>query len=84
MPLHTSTFNSSPRHPATPLSLAAMQNPFRIAPGDVMREVALKAILEKKLKGDEETVWSEMQVVQDLNRPSPNVVRYISPSPFSS
>jgi hypothetical protein len=33
-----------------------MRNPFHIAPGDIIRKVALKSVPEKKLKGDEESV----------------------------
>ena len=39
-----------------------------------MRDVALKAI-PKKVKGNEESVWSEMQVLQGLDHP--NVVRSV-------
>jgi calcium/calmodulin-dependent protein kinase I len=46
---------------------------------DVTREVALKAIAKKKVKGNEESVWSEMQVLQGLDHP--NIVR---PPLFSS
>lgn len=37
---------------------------------DVTREVALKAIPKKKVKGNEESVWSEMRVLQGLDHPS--------------
>jgi calcium/calmodulin-dependent protein kinase I len=40
---------------------------------DVTLEVALKAIAKKKVKGNEESVWSEMQVLQGLDHP--NIVR---------
>ena len=39
-------------------------------PGDVTREVALKAIPKKKVKGNEEIVWSEMRVLQGLDHAS--------------
>ena len=43
--------------PATLLSFVDMQHPSpQTAPGDVMHEAALK----KKVKGNEESVWSEM------------------------
>jgi len=42
-------------------------------PGDVTREVTLKAIPKKKVKGNEESVWSEMRVLQGLDHP--NIVR---------
>jgi len=37
---------------------------------DVTREVALKAIAKKKVKGNEESVWSEMRVLQGLDHPN--------------
>jgi calcium/calmodulin-dependent protein kinase I len=40
---------------------------------DVTLEVALKAIPKKKVKGNEESVWSEMRVLEGLDHP--NVVR---------
>jgi hypothetical protein len=40
---------------------------------EVTREVALKAIPKKKVKGNEESVWSEMRVLQGLDHP--NIVR---------
>jgi calcium/calmodulin-dependent protein kinase I len=40
---------------------------------DVTREVALKGIPKKKVKGNEESVWSEMRVLQGLDHP--NIVR---------
>jgi len=45
---------------------------------DITREVALKAIPKKKVKGNEESVWSEMRVLQGLDHP--NIVRPISTS----
>jgi hypothetical protein len=45
---------------------------------DVTREVALKAIPKKKVKGNEESVWTEMRVLQGLDHSS--IVR----SPLSS
>lgn len=77
-PPATATPNSLP---ATPLSFPAPRSPSaQTAPGDVTREVALKTIPKKKVKGNEESVWSEMQVLQGLDHP--NIVRSISPSPF--
>jgi len=42
-----------------------------MAPGDVMCEAALRALLKKKVKGNEdsESMWSEMRVLQGLNHP---------------
>ena len=45
---------------------------------DITREVALKAIPKKKVKGNEESVWSEMRVLQGLDHP--NIVRPFSTS----
>jgi hypothetical protein len=39
----------------------------------VTREVASKAILKKKVKGNEEIVWGEMRVLQGFDHP--NIVR---------
>jgi len=56
--------------PATPLSFAATRSPSaQTAPGDVTREASLRAILKKKVKGNEESVWSEMRVLQGLDHP---------------
>ncbi|KAF8502686.1 kinase-like domain-containing protein, partial [Russula emetica] len=41
---------------------------------EVTREVALKAIPKKKVKGNEESVWSEMRVLQGLDHP--NIVKF--------
>ena len=37
------------------------------------KEVALKVIPKKKVKGNEEAVWGEMEVLRGLNHP--NIVR---------
>ena len=37
------------------------------------KEVALKVILKKKVKGNEAAVWSEMEVLKGLDHP--NIVR---------
>jgi len=39
----------------------------------VKKDVALKIISKKKLKGNEANVWGEMEVLKDLNHP--NIVR---------
>jgi hypothetical protein len=44
---------------------------------DVTREVASKAILKKKVKGNKEIVWGEMRVLQGFNHPY--IVRPTSP-----
>jgi len=55
---------------ATPLSFVATRSPSaQTAPGDVTREAALRAILKKKVKGNKESVWSEMRVLQGLDHP---------------
>jgi hypothetical protein len=46
------------------------------SPG-ITREVALKVIPKKKVKGNEESVWSEMEVLKGLDHP--NVVRVFPP-----
>jgi len=53
----------------------------RPVPGGVTREVALKAIPKKKVKGNEESVWSEMRVLQGLDHH--NTVGVISLYSFS-
>ena len=40
---------------------------------DITREVALKAITKKRVRGNEESVWCEMRVLQGLDHP--NIVR---------
>ena len=78
-PPTTATPNS---RPATPLSFTATRSPSaQTAPGDVTREVALKAIPKKKVKGNEESVWSEMRVLQGLDHP--NIVRPLPRHPCS-
>ena len=54
----------------------------QLVPGDIMRGVALRAILKKKVKGNEESVWSEMRVLQGLDHL--NIVSLVSPPPFFS
>jgi hypothetical protein len=60
-PIHASPQPPPPTLPITPLSFAATRNlSAQTVPGDVTREVALKAIPKKKIKWDEESLWSEM------------------------
>jgi len=69
MPPPAATPNSL-RVPATLLSFAATRSPSaQTAPRDVTREVALKTIPKKKVKGNEESVWSEMRVLSGLDHP---------------
>jgi hypothetical protein len=60
---------------ATSLSSTTQAAPTQSV--DITRDVALKAILKKKVKGNEENVWSEMRVLRGLDHP--NVVRLMSP-----
>jgi hypothetical protein len=60
---------------ATSLSSATQAAPTQSV--DITRDVALKAILKKKVKGNEENVWSEMPVLRGLDHL--NVVRLMSP-----
>ncbi|KAF5309518.1 hypothetical protein D9619_012404 [Psilocybe cf. subviscida] len=43
-------------------------------PSGITKEVALKVIPKKKVKGNEESVWSEMEVLKGLDHP--NVVKF--------
>ena len=66
--------------PATSLSFSVTRNPSaQTPPEDVICEVALKAIPKKRIRGNEEKVWSEMRVLDH-----PDIVRPMSPHPFSS
>jgi hypothetical protein len=51
---------------------------------DITREVALKVIPKKKVKGNEASVWSEMEVLKGLDHP--NIVRLspLNPDALSS
>jgi calcium/calmodulin-dependent protein kinase I len=71
----TAAPGSSKSSSATSLSSTA-QAPATQAV-DITRDVALKAIPKKKVKGNEESVWGEMRVLQGLDHP--NIVRPISP-----
>ena len=42
-----------------------------------VKDVALKIIPKKKVKGNEETVWGEMEVLKGLNHE--NIVRTVQP-----
>lgn len=41
----------------------------------ITKEVALKVIPKKKVKGNEEAVWGEMEVLKGLDHP--NIVRLL-------
>ena len=65
--------------PATSLSFSVTRNPSaQTLPEDVICEVALKAIPKKRIRGNEENVWSERVLDH------PDIVRPMSPHPFSS
>lgn len=52
-------------------SLVPTPNPStKVAPSNVTRKVTLKTI-PKKVKGNEESVWSEMRVLQCVSFPHP-------------
>jgi hypothetical protein len=67
--------------PATTLSCAATRSPLaQTVPGDGTREVALRAILKKKVKGNEESMWGEVRCV--CSRVSLNHRTSYVPFPF--
>jgi len=67
MPPLSTTTNSLP---ATLFSFVATQSPStQMVPGDITCEAALRAILKKKVKGNEKSMWSEMWVLQGLDHP---------------
>lgn len=41
----------------------------------ITKNVALKVIPKKKVKGNEEAVWGEMEVLKGLDHP--NIVRFV-------
>ena len=80
---------AGPRLPSPPPtltpSLCSPSTPRAIPPltarGDVKREIALKATLKKKCRGNEEIIWNEMRVLQVLDHA--NIVRSFLPPFFS-
>jgi calcium/calmodulin-dependent protein kinase I len=52
---------------------SAPPSPGGISQVSVVKEVALKVIPKKKVKGNEAAVWSEMDVLKGLDHP--NIVR---------
>src|SRR5712691_5748649 len=63
-PRHLLHPNSYPATQPTPLSFAPTRNPsVQVAPGDVTREVTLKAILKKMVKGNKESLWSKIRAL---------------------
>jgi hypothetical protein len=72
----------APLPPALPRSPSVSSKSFSAQAAstqavDITRKVPLKSIPKKKVKGNEDSVWSEMWVVQGLNHP--NIIRPISP-----
>ncbi|KAF8186260.1 kinase-like domain-containing protein [Pholiota molesta] len=49
-------------------------NPGDRSPSGITKEVALKIIPKKKVKGNEESVWGEMDVLKGLDHP--NIVKF--------
>ena len=48
----------------------------------ITKEVALKVIAKKRVKGNEASVWGEMEVLKGLDHP--NIVSRVVPFLFSS
>ncbi|KAF9220364.1 Pkinase-domain-containing protein [Gyrodon lividus] len=74
-----SPIDHSPTHTTIPLFSAARlhRTPGSSSPGPrfvVTKEVALKVIPKKKVKGNEEAVWGEMEVLKGLDHP--NIVKF--------
>lgn len=57
--------------PTTPLSFSNKRHD--VGSSGITKEVALKMIPKKKVKGNEASVWSEMEVLKGLDHP--NIVR---------
>ena len=60
--LHTLMQNANPAK--------SMIEPKPMADSGVKKEVALKVISKKKVKGNEASVWGEMEVLHGLNHPN--------------
>ncbi|KAH9970672.1 kinase-like domain-containing protein [Russula compacta] len=73
-PSKTSTSITKTSSVASHLHLPCRSSSSSPPPPDITREVALKVIPKKKVKGDEESVWSEMRVLEGLDHP--NVVKF--------
>ncbi|GBE78531.1 Pkinase-domain-containing protein [Sparassis crispa] len=56
------------------LSAASKNHPTKSAPSELKIDVALKVIPKKKVKGNESSVWSEMEVLKGLSHP--NIVKF--------
>ncbi|KIK13151.1 hypothetical protein PISMIDRAFT_646292 [Pisolithus microcarpus 441] len=66
--LHPHLLHHGQRTPGSPGSSSSDKNPV------ITKEVALKIIPKKKVKGNEEAVWGEMEVLKGLDHP--NVVKF--------
>ncbi|KAG8804366.1 hypothetical protein FRC17_005983, partial [Serendipita sp. 399] len=65
----SSSSKSSNNNPGSMMGLAAQS----VKPGE-KRDVALKVIPKKKVKGNESNVWGEMNVLKELDHP--NIVKF--------
>lgn len=65
---------ASPAFKRLPIPPSRAYSADSVSQDVVTREVALKAIAKKKVKGNEENVWSEMRVLQGLDHP--NIVKF--------
>ncbi|KAH7890247.1 kinase-like domain-containing protein, partial [Phlebopus sp. FC_14] len=76
-PTHTSIPLFNALHPRTPGGSSAPPSPGAHTPNSravVTKEVALKVIAKKKVKGNEQAVWGEMNVLKGLDHP--NIVKF--------
>ncbi|KIK68706.1 hypothetical protein GYMLUDRAFT_190024 [Collybiopsis luxurians FD-317 M1] len=69
----TSSRSTSPA-PSDPVSPTSGASPNRTTSFSLKKDVALKLIPKKKVKGNEETVWGEMDVLKGLDHP--NIVKF--------
>ena len=75
----TATPNS---YSATPLSFNSARNSSVLTASDVTCEAILKAIPRKRVKGNEQIIWTERDAgAQGIDHP--NIVRSVSPRLFS-
>ena len=77
-PLSESASSSSHKAPSlfsNSSSRSVTQQKEKDVSSGVKKDVALKAISKKKVKGNEEAVWGEMDVLKGLNHP--NIVRFL-------
>lgn len=55
------------------MSSLSLNSEERKEPEGILQDVALKTIPKKKVKGNEASVWGEMEVLKGLDHP--NIVR---------